>query len=114
MNYPRYRTGSMRRMALVALSLSPDYRATLTTLRKALSGVGFNPSADTLRTEVAWLAEQGAVDFAEDGPNLAVSLTERGEDIAAGRASVPGIAAPSAGRALIETRMSGILADLVR
>ena len=108
------RLETMRRTALVALSLSPDYSATLTTLRKALSCAGFEPSADVLRTQVAWLAEQGALDFAEDGPNLTLSLTERGEDIAAGRAAVPGIAVASAGRALIETRMSGILADLVR
>ena len=113
-NYAAIRVRSMRRTALLALSLSPDYTATLSTLRKALSGAGYNPSSDALRTEIAWLAEQGAVDLAEDGPNLTLTLTERGEDVAAGRAAAPGIAAPSAGRSLIETRMAGIIADLVR
>ena len=114
MNYLHFRIEGMRRMALVVLSLSPDYRATLTTLRDALSAAGFSPSADVLRTQVAWLAEQGAVTVAEEGPNLSIALTERGEDIAAGHASVPGIAVPTAGRALIEARIAGILADLVR
>lgn len=102
----------MRRTALVVLSLSTDYRATLATLRKALSGAGFSPSADVLRTEVSWLAEQGTIAVAEEGPNLTVSLTERGEDIAAGRATVPGIAQATAGRAIVEANIASILADL--
>ena len=45
-------------------------------------------SADRLRTELAWLSEQGLV-LHENGAAL---LTERGRDVAEERTTVPGVA----------------------
>ncbi|MBA1271684.1 ArsR family transcriptional regulator, partial [Pseudomonas carnis] len=53
-------------------------------------------SRDQVKTEMHWLAEQGAVTVADVGPVLVATLTERGQDIAAGRARVPGIKRPGA------------------
>jgi len=51
-------------------------------------------SRDRLRTELYWLAEQGAVSV-DDRDNLLVAkLTARGEDVALGRTRVPGINRP--------------------
>ena len=60
-----------------------------------LPETGHNVSADRLRTELAWLAEQGAVTCAESGSTHVVTLTERGADLAAGRATIPGIRRPA-------------------
>ena len=60
-----------------------------------LPGVGHRVSADRLCTEIAWLAEQGAMTLAEAGSMFVVTLTERGADLAAGRATIPGIRRPA-------------------
>jgi hypothetical protein len=49
-----------------------------------------------VKTELHWLAEQAADTLNDVGPVLVASLTERGQDIAAGRARVPGIKRPGA------------------
>lgn len=64
-------------------------------LGSELPGVGHRVSADRLRTEIAWLAEQGAMTLAEAGSMFVVTLTERGADLAAGRATIPGIRRPA-------------------
>ena len=63
-------------------------------LRTELPTLGHNISADRMRTELAWLAEQSAVTLAEVGAMHVVMVTERGADLAAGRASIPGIRRP--------------------
>jgi len=58
---------------------------------------GFTPSRDRVRTELAWLAEQGLVTL-DEGNIIIAKLTERGADVARGRVTVPGIKRPSPGR----------------
>ena len=60
-----------------------------------IPGLGHRVSADRLRTEIAWLDEQGAVTLAEAGSMFIVTLTERGVDLAAGRTAIPGIRRPA-------------------
>jgi len=55
---------------------------------------GFAPSRDRLRTELRWLEEQGLVRLS-GGPCLVATLTERGEDVARCRVTVPGVKRPS-------------------
>lgn len=64
-------------------------------LATELPHAGHRISADRLRTELAWLAEQDAVTLAESGSMHVVTLTERGADLAAGRATIPGIRRPA-------------------
>ena len=62
----------------------------------ALDSFGHTLSRDQVKTEMQWLAEQGALTLNDVGPVLVATLTERGQDIAAGRARVPGIKRPGA------------------
>ncbi|UZE21837.1 ArsR family transcriptional regulator [Pseudomonas sp. B21-056] len=72
------------------------YRANSSVLTMALDNYGHTLSRDQVKTELHWLAEQGALTLADVGPVLVATLTERGQDIAAGRARVPGIKRPGA------------------
>jgi hypothetical protein len=72
------------------------YRANSSVLTMALDSYGHSLSRDQVKTELHWLAEQGALTVADVGPVLVATLTERGQDIAAGRARVPGIKRPGA------------------
>ena len=60
-----------------------------------LPSIGHTVSADRLRTELAWLSEQDAVMLEEVGAMHVVTLTERGADLAAGRATIPGVRRPA-------------------
>ena len=62
-------------------------------LQGALEQVGHGVSGDRLRTELAWLAEQGLI-VVEDvcGCLHVARITARGADVALGRARRPGIA----------------------
>lgn len=63
-------------------------------LRDLLADTGRALSADVLRTDLAWLAEQGlaVTDECEDG--FVARATERGIDVALGRARSPGVRRP--------------------
>ncbi|ATG74429.1 hypothetical protein AN401_11660 [Zobellella denitrificans] len=54
-------------------------------------------SRDQTRTQLAWLAEQGLITLEQVMGTRVASLTGRGEDVATGRARVPGIKRPRAG-----------------
>ncbi|MBY6223576.1 ArsR family transcriptional regulator [Ferrimonas balearica] len=66
-------------------------------LQDAMAQFGLDISRDALRTELAWLAEQGLVALAEVYHTQVASLTARGADVALGRAQVPGIKRPRPG-----------------
>lgn len=72
------------------------YRANSSVLTMALDTFGHTLSRDQVKTELNWLAEQGALTLEDVGPVMVATLTERGQDIAAGRARVPGIKRPGA------------------
>jgi repressor of nif and glnA expression len=61
----------------------------------AVFSYGFAPSRDRVRTELRWLEEQGLVVLTGPGECLVAQLTARGEDVAACRATVPGVKRPS-------------------
>lgn len=93
-------TEARRRALLYALAVAPGLRLPLAALRQQLELIGYVVSMDLLRTDAAWLAEQGllrtdAAWLDEQVP--AVALTERGADVAQGRAQVPGLARPQPG-----------------
>ena len=83
-----------RLSALQLLAEAPEYSHNDAVLRAGLSAVGHPVSADALRADLAWLAEQGLAAVEAVGEVRVVRLTERGEDVAAGRARCPGVARP--------------------
>ncbi|WP_448680565.1 VpaChn25_0724 family phage protein [Pseudomonas nicosulfuronedens] len=94
--YADFLRQDMRLVILRLLVEMPAYRANSSVLNAALDNFGHAISRDQVKTELAWLAEQGAVALEDIGPVVVATLTERGQDIAAGRARVPGIKRPGA------------------
>lgn len=84
-----------QRLAILqALSVADGYDLNSEILRIALKREGHRISRDQMQGELAWLAEQSLVTTEVVG-NLAVAtLTDRGEDVACGSATVPGIKKP--------------------
>ncbi|MFQ5774021.1 MAG: ArsR family transcriptional regulator [Kiloniellaceae bacterium] len=70
------------------------YAANESVLSDAVNRFGFNVGRDLVRTEIAWLAEQGLVTSEAVEGLLVATLTKRGLDVAVGRASVPGVRRP--------------------
>ena len=84
-----------RRLVLLRLLADgDDYSANIYLLHMAMPGMGHNCSEDTLKTDLEWLAEQGLVTTSSPGGVLLAKLTSRGDDVAAGRARVPGVKRP--------------------
>lgn len=86
-----------RRLVLLRLLAElPAYRANSSVLYVALEQFGHSTTRDQVKTELRWLEEQALVVVEEAGPVLVATLRERGQDVAKGRATVPGVARPGA------------------
>lgn len=85
----------MRRDILRLLAAQPGYSANNVVLGLALESVhGLRLTADQIRAELAWLEQLRLVTLLKlNHETSMVTLTERGNDIAQGRATIPGIAA---------------------
>ena len=86
-----------RLLMLKALASENDYSISDMVLRNLLREYGHAESADTIRTDIAWLEEQGLVTTEKVGVMVVATVTERGKDIADGAACVPGIRRPRPG-----------------
>jgi hypothetical protein len=87
-----------RRLALLRfLDAAPGYAANDSLLHAALERIGHTIARDVIRTDAAWLAEQGLVRTETVHGVLVVTITGRGQDVARGRAVVPGVKRPRAG-----------------
>jgi repressor of nif and glnA expression len=94
MKYAEMLAADQRLCLLTALAEAAGYALNEHVLKRALEAVGHALSTDSLRVHLAWLAEQGLTRVEHvDGLQIA-RLTPRGEDAAAGRAAVPGVARP--------------------
>jgi len=75
----------------------PGYTINEGVLSTALRPFGHDVSRDAMRTQLAWLSEQGLLKIStvDDAGSLQVAkITARGVDVAAGRAVVPGVRRP--------------------
>lgn len=99
-SYLTYLIEDRRLLVLRILLGLPGYQSNTSVLHTLLNRYGHALSTDESRTLVAWLQEQGLV-AAEpiDGVDglLVVRLTERGGDVAEGRAVAPGVKKPGPG-----------------
>jgi hypothetical protein len=89
-----YLRQDQRLVVLRILSELPQYRSNSSVMANLLGEFGHHPSRDQVKTELFWLGEQNLIKVEDIGSVLVVTLTERGADVAAGRASVPGVSKP--------------------
>jgi hypothetical protein len=83
------------RLALLQFLSEGSYSQNESVLRDLLKRTGRMLPADKLRTELAWLREQGLI-FVEDVYDTWVaSISVRGLDVANGVALVPGVRRPN-------------------
>lgn len=80
-----------RLVVLTLLVQSPAATCNAYVLHQHLPNYGHATSLDTVKTDLAWLAEQGLVQLVNETPVLVASISERGADVAAGRATAPGV-----------------------
>lgn len=75
----------------------PGYTANSSVLYMEMHGLGHRVSRDLIKTHMHWLGEQDLVMLEEAVEGVLVAtLTERGGDVAAGVAVVPGVKRPGA------------------
>lgn len=84
-----------RLVILRLLSEDAGYDLNESILHDGVNRLGLDISRDGLRTQLAWLEEQGLINLSLVGSIRVAKLTERGLDVANGRATVPGIKRPS-------------------
>lgn len=97
MAYRDYVTEDRRLAILHMLAADPGYSINDSVMQTALETIGHTASRDQIRTDYAWLEEQGlvSVDKVVDDKVHVARMTGRGADVEAGRATVPGIKRPS-------------------
>lgn len=85
-----------RRLSILrVLSEAPGYTANDSLLGMVVNEFGIVSTRDQVRSELAWLREQGFVAIKDVAGVMVATLTEAGGEIAAGRRFDPGIAKPS-------------------
>lgn len=97
MSYEEIVASDQRLVLLQVLEENVDYAHNETVLQRALEAMGHSISSDRLRTELAWLSEQGLITVENLAGLQVAKLTNRGEDVALGHARVPGSARPRPG-----------------
>jgi hypothetical protein len=77
------------------LAAAPSYRLNDSLLRGGLDQFGLGAGRDELRGMLAWLESNGLLTLAAPAETAVVAqLTERGLDVAEGKASYPGVHKP--------------------
>ncbi len=97
MKFADLQTEDRRLVLLRLLAESGDYRANLFLLQTAAAGFGHSVSMDRLHGDIDWLEEQALVKTDGVGGVCIVTLTQRGLDVAQGRAHCTGVKRPMPG-----------------
>jgi len=92
--YERIIQQDRRLVVLRMLAQDADYSHNEYILGEALRVYGHRISADLLRSELSWLAEQGLLVVEDVSGVLIAKLTRRGKDVAEGAVAVPGVKRP--------------------
>lgn len=95
MNYSDHFLSHMRITLLRLLAGQPDYKLNSSLLADGCDAMGLGVTRDGVRTQLAWLAEQGLATTTDLDRLVIARLTERGLDVAQGRTRVPGVKPPS-------------------
>jgi Fe2+ or Zn2+ uptake regulation protein len=86
-----------RLLILKALSAESDYSIHDEVIRMLLAEYGHRESIDTVRTDMAWLEEQGLITQVAVAKAIVATATRRGAEVAEGAAVVPGVRRPRPG-----------------
>lgn len=88
-----------RRLAILrVLEGDASYAVNESVMQTALARLGHSVGRDVVRTDFAWLAEQGLVTVETVHETVHVArITSRGVDIAQGLGTVPGVKRPRPG-----------------
>ncbi len=97
MNFNDFVKEDQRLVILQVLEQDPDYSHNELILKRILQSLGHAMSSDQVRTQLHWLQEQGLLLLSETAGITVARLTERGQDVASGASTVPGIARPRPG-----------------
>lgn len=91
------RMSEHRRICLLrTLASAPAYRANDSLLHDVVNDeFALGCSRDQVRTDLAWLRDQGLVRIEEIAGVYIVELTRQGEDVASGRQVAPGVKRPT-------------------
>jgi hypothetical protein len=85
-----------RRLAILRiLTQAPAYTANASLIQDFLSDMGMNPSRDVVRSDLAWLDEQGLARMNMAQGVHGAQASSRGLEVAEGKVQVPGIALPA-------------------
>jgi hypothetical protein len=86
-----------RRLVILRVLLeSAGYTANEYLLHSMVERLGHMVSTDRIRTDLTWLKEQDLLAVDDVAGVLIAKLVARGEDVARGRAVVPGVKRPRA------------------
>ncbi|KEH07137.1 hypothetical protein GY14_29870 [Delftia tsuruhatensis] len=96
MSFQDFLRQDVRLVLLRVLTEMPAYRSNSSVLTSALERFGHAVTRDQVKSELAWLAEQGLAVLTDLGGVSVATLTERGQDVATGRVVVPGVKRPGA------------------
>lgn len=96
MSYEKTVAKHRRLTILKFLSDSPEYTSNGSILYQVCNQFGVSSTHDQIAGELAWLKEQSMVVIEDHGSVVVVEATQRGVDIAAGRARHDGVQRPRA------------------
>ena len=94
MNYRDTVNADRLLLILQTLREAADFTTNEVVLLASLAELGHRISRDMLRTDLAWLEEQGLLLAQQPSGVWVVTLTSRGYDVSLGLARVPGVARP--------------------
>ena len=95
MSYAKIIQEHLRITILRMLNDDPNYTTNESIITEYAPDFGVFPSRDQVRSELAWLRDQGLVRYKDDNGIIIASITQRGADVAKGRTTVPGVKRPS-------------------
>ncbi len=93
-NYDHHLSKDRRLVVLRVLANSPGYSANEFSIEAVLEDLGHHISNDLFRGELAWLLEQQLISTSQVGGVTIAKITQRGLDIARGKAHHPGVQRP--------------------
>lgn len=94
MIFPELITTDMRLVILRALAEDAGYSHNEAIIAEILGMFGHKVSRDRVRTELAWLSEQGLIHVEDVAGMKIAKLTARGLDVSCGAADCPGVKRP--------------------
>lgn len=95
MDFNEHLAQDRRLVILRFLAKAPGYELNASVLQSACDSVGHNVSRAVILADIEWLKEGGLV-TAEDVHSIKVATaTNRGLDVASGRATHPGVKRPA-------------------